>query len=243
MDRETFIELMEHLERERISRIERFRKLHPLEFGHILQIISEMAPGYMRYSRDLRSENSHDQDIEYVASVLRALRMSNDMAEEIGMTDVVDEFHELIISGMEIDDIPKHDIEALEQLGERSPKGALLAAFWKVKHRGSLSQGNFNEIDINGRLQKLERKLADVEEQRQIPTARKADDDRKPKRRWFKGLGKVAQGTALTLADVGLAAGVLVLPVDPTTQTWGAIVSSVTGIGTALDGAGELRGE
>lgn len=234
---------MEYLERERIHRSERFRKFHPMEFGDILYIISQMSPGYIRHSRCLPSEDSHEEDIKYVESVRRALRIANDMAEEVGMIDVVEDFHELIIEGMQIEDIPRHDIEALEQLGERSPKGALLAAFWKVKQRKSLSGQDYNENDIISRLRRLEQKLAEFEKRKKMPRESSTDDVRKPRRRWFKGLGKVAQGTALTLADVGLAAGVLVLPVDPATQTWGAIVSSITGIGTALDGSGELRGE
>jgi len=160
------------------------------------------------------------------------------------MIEVLEEYGDLIIAGMEIGDIPHHDIVALEQLGEANPKGALLAAFLKVKATGSINGPSRNELSLEQRLERLEKCVADAEENNDaIALQKSSPDDRGPKRRWFKGLGKVAQGSALTLADVGLAAGVLVLPVDPATQTWGAIVSSVTGVGTALDGLGELRGE
>lgn len=243
MDRKQFEELMEFLEQQRISKSGRFRKFHPLEYGHLLHLISEMSPGYIRHSRRLPDrEDGIDQ--EYVESVRRTLRVSNDIAREIGMIEILEEYGDLIIAGMEISDIPHHDIVALEQLGEANPKGALLAAFLKVKATGSINGQSRNELSLEQRLERLEKCVADAEENSDAMALQKSSpDDRRPKRRWFKGLGKVAQGSALTLADVGLAAGVLVLPVDPATQTWGAIVSSVTGVGTALDGLGELRGE
>ena len=65
----------------------------------------------------------------------------------------------------------------------------------------------------------------------------------KKSRRWFKGVGQIAQGSALSIADVALAIGVLKLPVSAETQTWGAIASVSTGIGTVLNGVGDLRNE
>jgi hypothetical protein len=68
-------------------------------------------------------------------------------------------------------------------------------------------------------------------------------DRPKKSRRWFKGVGQIAQGSALSIADVALAIGVLHLPVSPETQSWGAIASVATGIGTILNGVGDLRNE
>ena len=65
----------------------------------------------------------------------------------------------------------------------------------------------------------------------------------KPKRRWFKGLGQVAQGIALSTANIGLAAGAFKFQVSEETQTWGCLISVTTGVGTAMKGAGDLRGE
>jgi hypothetical protein len=65
----------------------------------------------------------------------------------------------------------------------------------------------------------------------------------KKSRRWFKGVGQIAQGSALSIADVALAIGVLKLPVSAETQTWGALASVTTGIGTVLNGLGDLRNE
>jgi hypothetical protein len=65
----------------------------------------------------------------------------------------------------------------------------------------------------------------------------------KKPRRWFKALGQIAQGTAISIANVALAIGALKFPVSPETQTWGAMASVATGIGTVLSGVGDLRNE
>lgn len=62
-------------------------------------------------------------------------------------------------------------------------------------------------------------------------------------RRWFKGVGQIAQGSALSIADVALAIGVLKLPVSAETQSWGALASVAAGFGTLLNGVGDLRHE
>ena len=65
----------------------------------------------------------------------------------------------------------------------------------------------------------------------------------KKTKRWFKGLGQIAQGTALSIANIGLAMGAITIPVAAETAGWGAIVSSITGVGMVLNGYGEFRGE
>jgi hypothetical protein len=61
--------------------------------------------------------------------------------------------------------------------------------------------------------------------------------------RWLKGLGQIAQGLAMSTANVGLSLGILNLPVSPETQTWGSIVSVTAGVGMVISGSGDLRGE
>jgi hypothetical protein len=65
----------------------------------------------------------------------------------------------------------------------------------------------------------------------------------KKSRRWFKGLGQIGQGTVLSIANVALAVGAIKFPVSPETQTWGALASVATGIGTVLNGVGDLLNE
>ncbi len=162
------------------------------------------------------------------------------------MLDLLTDYEHLIVAGMQFDDLPKEDEKALRLLGEADPSGVLLAAFLSVKHRERSREYDENYRSIEERLRsiegRLDRAIEAAEEKNDLSLRAKTE---KPPRswRWFKGLGKIAQGTALTLADCGLAAGLIVVPVAPTTQTWGAIISSITGVGTTLHGIGELRGE
>ena len=72
---------------------------------------------------------------------------------------------------------------------------------------------------------------------------KESDDQPRKSRRWFKGLGQIAQGSALSIANVGLAMGAITIPVATETASWGAIVSSITGVGMVLNGIGEFWGE
>jgi len=47
----------------------------------------------------------------------------------------------------------------------------------------------------------------------------------------------------MTLADVGLAVGAFPFPVSPETQSWGALASITAGVGSVMNGIGDLRGE
>jgi len=243
MTRDEYRELMEYLAEERLRRSRSWRHRHFLmEMELYDELIEEMAPGYATRGLDHRRDIAHDA--RYIRAVRRTLDRSTDIAEDIGMLDIIEEYDGLIIEGMLFEDLPAQDLDALRRLGETNARGALLASFHKVKHRGSVNptQPQYERIEISKSLRSIETRLGEVES-----TLRETTDDSpepsRPSRRWFKGLGKIAQGAALTMADVCLAGGLLVLPVDPSTQTWGAIVSSITGVGTVLDGAGELRGE
>jgi hypothetical protein len=76
------------------------------------------------------------------------------------------------------------------------------------------------------RLDDLEKRLQKAVEEFEPHNGGKSKDvpqSEHPKktRRWFKGLGQIGQGSALTIANVGVAASIFHLPVSPETQTWG----------------------
>lgn len=104
-----------------------------------------------------------------------------------------------------------------------------------------------NNTGIRHQLRYAEEKIKKSENEfDEFLLAKKQDmpkDVPKKSRRWFKGIGNIAQGAALSIANISLAIGALKLPVSPETQTWGAIASVTTGIGTVLSGIGELRNE
>jgi len=88
----------------------------------------------------------------------------------------------------------------------------------------------------------LEKARQDLKEDEKSGKESVATKPRKS-RRWFTGLGKIAQGTALSIANIALAVGALHFPVSPETKTWGSVASVATGIGTIFAGIGDLRNE
>jgi hypothetical protein len=64
----------------------------------------------------------------------------------------------------------------------------------------------------------------------------------KKQRRWWKGLGQVFQGAAIAGADIGLALGVLHIPVPQSGETYGVVMSVTMGAGTVMNGVGDLWG-
>ncbi|MCC7052982.1 MAG: hypothetical protein IT355_06905 [Gemmatimonadaceae bacterium] len=243
MHRDEYREFLSYLSVERIRRSGVAPRTAPgPDHRSMDDLIQDMAPGYADHKRHERQDAAFDA--AYIQSVARVLSRATDIAEDIGMLDVVEEYDGLIIEGMTFEDLPAEDIRALRLLGETSARGALLAAFLQVKRRGTLDVMR-QEPTISPLVSSLRgietrlRNAGDALRPPVVPTV----GVRHPSRRWFKGLGKIAQGAALTLADVCMAGGLLTLPVSPETQGWGAIVSSITGIGTVLEGAGELRAE
>jgi len=89
----------------------------------------------------------------------------------------------------------------------------------------------------------LDQATKEFEKLIKLEPAKIKESEKKKSRRWFKGLGKIGQGAALSIANAALAVGVIHFPVSPETQTWGALASVATGIGTILSGVGDLRGE
>lgn len=105
------------------------------------------------------------------------------------------------------------------ELGRRSASGALDSAIAAIEqHREERREGR------------------DADAPRDLPEPKK-------ERRWWKGLGQVVQGASIAVADVGMAVGAFKFPVSPETQTYGAVVSVAAGVGTIMNGVGDLWGE
>jgi hypothetical protein len=62
-------------------------------------------------------------------------------------------------------------------------------------------------------------------------------------RRWWKGLGQIVQGAAIAGADIGLAIGVLHIPIPDGGEAYGVVMSVTVGAGTVMNGVGDLWGE
>ena len=62
-------------------------------------------------------------------------------------------------------------------------------------------------------------------ERLQVPAELASEQgSRRKERRWWKGIGQIVQGAAMSLADGALAVGALKFEVSDETKTWGALV-------------------
>jgi len=132
-------------------------------------------------------------------------------------------------------------------MGSSDPDMELRGLVYAAKIRSERVQRQFRELSVRQELQNCEKELEQAgkifSEVSKVKDKEEIEKMPKKSRRWFKGVGQIAQGAALSIADVALAIGALKLPVSPETQSWGAIASVATGIGTVLNGVGDLRNE
>ena len=112
-------------------------------------------------------------------------------------------------------------------------------------HRARIERVS-QEMSTRQQLRHVSEQVGSIEKEFEKFRNSKQDRNGEPpkrSRRWFKGFGQIGQGAALSIANVALAIGAIHFPVSPETQTWGALASVATGIGTVFTGVGELRNE
>jgi len=180
-----------------------------------------------------------------VDEVEYSVHWNNRLAEEAGFLDAFDSHYNEIIQGLNIELFPESELEILQEFGAKDPKSKLRGIIYLLKTRNKDKCNYNNETSISNQLNKIVKRLDEAEsafKETDKDSSEKEDRPRKS-RRWFKGLGQIGQGAALSIGDIALAAGMLKFPVSPETQTWGALVSATTGVGMILNGVGELRGE
>jgi hypothetical protein len=206
--------------------------------------------GLYQASRTIRfiDENFDDDDdltkvfkegflYETLDRISNGLEDSNRLVLNTGIVEVIEEFYDEIVDGMEVSDIPEIDFRALREAGSKDPKSELLVTMVRMKKRRKAKFSHNNkEMDIRYYLK----------ESSEIIVRRKMERDSKElptKRKIFKGLGGICRGAILTGVDIGLLAGVWPVPLSPDTTTVGGVTSIVTGIGDIMIAVGELRGE
>jgi hypothetical protein len=171
------------------------------------------------------------------------------LIERGGFEEVIEQYAAEIATGLSPDHLPAVDEAVMREIGSPNPRVELrlLVSHAKtmLERRARYSEGKFVQMVRQGDLEeRLEQAAKEFE---QDPNSMSDDNPDHPhpkkSRRWFKGIGQIGQGAALTIANVGLAASVFHLPVSPETQTWGAITSVIAGLGSIANGIGDLRGE
>lgn len=182
-----------------------------------------------------------------VADTRHSCEFGNRVMEEAGFLDAYEAHAVAIIRGLQPQHLPEVDREVLRELGSQNPDVELRGLVYQAKASLENAEKMSREVTVRQQLRHAESQLAEAnrefDEEKKLNNQKSEGGHPKKSRRWFKGLGQISQGAALSIANVALAAGVLRFPVSPETQTWGAVASVTTGIGTILSGLGDLRNE
>jgi hypothetical protein len=167
------------------------------------------------------------------------------IAEESGFLDALDLYYDEIIEGLAVELFPESEYDLLREFGSKDPRSEIQGIIYLLKTKKRRGYYLNDNVSISKGLKDIIEKLSKIEEQFKEQEEEGNSEEKPPKksRRWFKGLGHIGRGAALSIGDIALAIGVLHLPVSPETQTWGSLVSATTGVGMIFNGIGELRNE
>lgn len=173
------------------------------------------------------------------ADVRYSLSFNTRITEEGGFLDAYEAHEREILSYLKPEDLPEADKEIIREIGSVNPDVELRSLVYAAKERVSKAERQYREVSVRQELRNYEKQLDESEQSfrkfSELKEPEMMKDGPKKSRRWFKGVGQIAQGSALSIADVALAIGVLKLPVSAETATWGALASVATGIGTVLN--------
>lgn len=250
-------DLFEYYVRLRLPQVRyRFRRgMHDEWNYHLAQ--AESAAHVLRY---IESHCGDDDDVYQTFTVKRlgrvvddtrsSLQFSNRVTEEAGFLDAIDAHTERVFVGLRVEDLPEVDRDVLREMGSPHPAVDARVLVARAKDQKETMLRWQREVSVREQLREAERRLEQVAREfqeynksRELDKPTVSEERPKKSRRWFKGLGQIGQGAALSIANVALVIGVLHVPVSPETQTWGAIASVATGVGTILSGVGDLHNE
>lgn len=166
---------------------------------------------------------------------------------EAGFIEAIESHMREIADGLGAGYLPDADKDVLRETGSPNPEVELRSLVYRAKAWLERGDRQARELDLHQELGYAEEKLKDADDSfdKLVKAKQRETSEDVPEktRRWFKGLGQVAQGAVLSIANVALAIGTLRLPVSPETQTWGETASVATGIRTVLSGIGDLHNE
>lgn len=239
--------------RPRLPRMRRRFHHHMMEEWHYHLDQAERAARVFRFieqncdgGSDVYETFTAQRVARAVSETHHSLDFSNRTLDDSGFLDAFERHAGDILEGLRPAHLPDVDREVIRQTGSPDADAELAelvygARAYRVRH-ARMSQ----EVSTRQELRHVAEQLARIEKEfEDFRKSGEISEGEPPKksRRWFKGLGQIGQGAALSIANVALAIGVIEFPVSPETQTWGALASVATGIGTVCTGIGELRNE
>lgn len=203
--------------------------------------------GYCHDDEDVYRTFTLDRLKSGVSETRYSLEFSNRLADEAGFIEACESHTREIADGLAAVHLPDADKDVLREMGSPNPEIELRSLVYRAKSWMERNDRQSRDAGLRQELRYAEERLkeADASFEKLVKAKKEEPTEEVPKktRRWFKSLGQISQGAALSIANVALAIGTLKLPVSPETQTWGAIASVATGIGTVLSGIGDLRNE
>ncbi|WP_331747511.1 hypothetical protein OG365_40775 (plasmid) [Streptomyces sp. NBC_00853] len=242
----------EHVERRLPLARRRIRHHFEDEVGWTLDQLRE-AHQALNYIHDamLRDEDVYETfTLEALEDIIgkanRGVRFQNNLADDTGLMEVMDEHFTDLASGLRADHLPPVEAEMLSTLGFPRVADNLPGLVYEVKISGRRMPSYRDEVPVSQQLRQLADRLDAARQEHHA--AAQSDETEQPsivkrKRKWWTGLGKVVTGSAISIADIGLAAGLIPFEVSPETRSWGALGSVTLGIGQVMEGVGVIRGE
>lgn len=240
--------------RHRLPRLRRSYERHMIEecMYHLDQAqraihVTRFIEAYCEDDTEIYRTFTHARLTRVVSETYSSLAFGNRVIEEAGFLDAFEAHADDILSGLDVQHLPEAEREIMRNTGSSDPDAELRSLVLSAKALRYKLRRSYREASIRQRLKQAEELTKEATTQFEIRVqvqGEMATEDRPVKsRKWFKGVGQIAQGATLSIADVALAAGALNFPVSPETQTWGAVVSVATGIATIINGVGDLMGE
>lgn len=253
MTNEEYIEFLKYVISQyiipRLDKMRRHWMHHPMYFGEWdyqwRRLRDAIALANLIYSltenRDIYDIFKPDGVGKIIGDIKDGVNLSKNMAEDGGFLDALNNHYDEIIEGLTIDLFPEGELMIFHDLGAKDPKSELQGILYLLKVRAKKASNLQKEASPQHLLERVQNKLTEEEEQFKAEKAKEQPPQKS--RRWFKGLGKIGQGAGLSIADIGLAAGIIKFPVSAETASLGALASVISGYGLIMDGIGELRGE
>ncbi len=248
---EEFIKCLfyEYMEK-KLARIR--RKWHPF---HFIEEWRHFIPRLTRAMRVIRFiEDYFDEDEEIrdslrpemlnrtLDSVEDGVKHNNRLTVDSEIVEVIQDYFAEIVDGMSVEHFPEEDFEVMRQSGSLDARREITAIVHLLKSRKEKLIRNGKEVRFS---KSMKRCVEIISERRELLKEEEGKSNKKVsiKRRWFKGIGTICQGTLLSITDISVACGFWPIPLPVETKTVGAVVSATSGIGMIITGIGELRGE
>lgn len=233
-----FDDFLKYLSQEYLTRP--FERLHPpgeesLEvglrstLGWLQEADQAVRHVYMSSKFDQPGAIKRDGLRGTLSNIEKAVHFHNDLAERTGVMAIMDQHFVDIARGLRIEHLPNDESYLLSRLGFEHTAENLPGLLYAVRELAERERLNPEKASVSDRLGMIEQDIH-----------KSAGNSAPKKRKWWTGIGKIINGTALSLVDTGIFFGLL-----PATGgvSFAALASIATGIGISLEGGGALRGE